>query len=88
LKRFRAVESAILHPGAGDHLTGGPVGVAASRSTDMAETRKTRPSRPGEVTLRTASSRPAGDGDVLELPVVQPGGAVNERGSRPDWLRV
>jgi len=54
----------------------------------MAETRKSRPSRPGEVTLRTARPEPAGDGDVLELPVVQPGGATNERGSRPDWLRV
>jgi lipoic acid synthetase len=54
----------------------------------MAETKKPRPTRPGDVPLRTVRPEPSGDGGVLELPVVQPAGAPNERGQRPDWLRV
>lgn len=54
----------------------------------MAESRKSSPSRPGDLKLRTVAPDPSGDGDVMELPVVQPATVANERGQRPDWLRV
>lgn len=41
--------------------------------------------RPGELRLHAVPS-PEGDGDVLELPVVQ--AAPPDRAKRPDWLRV
>ena len=49
--------------------------------------------RPGEITLKRAKKEPlvpTGDGDsgFLALPVVEKPSTVNERGRRPDWLRV
>lgn len=43
------------------------------------------PLRPGEVRLTTVQA-PSGDGDLMELPVVQV--PPPDRGKRPDWLRV
>lgn len=52
-----------------------------------------KPLQPGEVVLKSIKRQPplpTGDGDsgFLELPVVQKEPAVNEKGRRPDWLRV
>lgn len=54
---------------------------------------RTKPARPGEVTLRSVRDESAfatGDGGAgfLELPVVDDATVANERGRRPDWLRV
>jgi lipoic acid synthetase len=51
---------------------------------------KRKPLRPGDVELGTARRDASGEGDgaMMELPVIQSGGAPNERGRRPDWLRV
>lgn len=45
-----------------------------------------KPLLPGQVKLQSISAPM--DDEPIELPVVQPGGVVNERGKRPDWLRV
>lgn len=45
-----------------------------------------KPLRPGEVRLKSVNSD--ADEMAIELPVVQPAGVANERGKRPDWLRV
>lgn len=52
-----------------------------------------RPKSPGEVELKRVSREPlapSGDGDpgLFELPVVQTPPPANNRGTRPDWLRV
>ncbi len=52
-----------------------------------------RPLHPGEVTLRRVKKEPllpTGDGDsgFFALPVVDAPVVANERGRRPDWLRV
>lgn len=55
----------------------------------MADSRR-KPLRPGDVKLGTASRNAGGDGDgsMMELPVIQTGAVPNERGKRPEWLRV
>ena len=55
--------------------------------------RNATPARPGQVTLRSVkkeslSATGDGGGGFLELPVVETPAAANERGRRPDWLRV
>lgn len=53
-----------------------------------------KPVRPGEIQLGTARRDSGGDGAgaMMELPVIQNGsggdGSQNERGKRPEWLRV
>ncbi|GIV62639.1 MAG: lipoyl synthase [Rhodothermaceae bacterium] len=50
-----------------------------------------RPLRPGEIQLKAVRKEalaPAGDGELLELPVIEPPRVQNARGKRPDWLRV
>ncbi|MDX1430422.1 MAG: lipoyl synthase, partial [Rhodothermales bacterium] len=52
-----------------------------------------RPSRPGEIALKSVSPRSltaTGDGDpgFFELPVVEAPAELSSRGKRPDWLRV
>lgn len=74
-----------------DHLTRPPVAADTYSQTreslqDMSDTSDRRtPLRPGQVRLSSVPVS-SGDGDLMELPVVQAEPA--ERGKRPDWLRV
>ncbi len=53
----------------------------------MKNTSNTRkPLLPGGVRLKAVSSAP--EEMAFELPVLQPAAVMNERGKRPDWLRV
>lgn len=53
----------------------------------MSDTKSARtPLLPGHVQLKTVAQPE--DDIAIELPVVQPAGVMNERGKRPDWLRV
>ncbi|MFT4604327.1 MAG: lipoic acid synthetase [Rhodothermales bacterium] len=53
----------------------------------MKNTSNTRkPLLPGDVRLKAVGSAP--EEMAFELPVVQAAGIMNERGKRPDWLRV
>ncbi len=55
----------------------------------MAENKPaSRPTLPGEIRLKQVAAPVSGDGDLIELPVVEGAGTLNGPGKRPDWLRV
>ncbi len=61
--------------------------------TPLPNTGAKKPLHPGEVSLKQVKKEPllpTGDGDsgFFELPVIEKPEIANERGRRPDWLRV